>query len=429
MIGRRLALLLLTAACGNLPRAAAAAPDPLAGLNVREIRVSGLTHRPPEVVMRHLATRVGEPYRPSNLALDVRRLDELRLFSSVAIQPSLERGEVAVDVTVRETLRLLPTIALRVTDENGFSGGVGARGINLLGRQTQSGISMMFGGETSVGASVDKTTITPGTWYQHAGFSYSSRRNVIYDFDEKATSAEFRLARNATHGLRVGGLASVLAIDTGTSGLSLSPDGEDVIPTFGAFATLDTLDSSTNPRHGTWAEVEADRLAGNASSWTVIVDARRFQPLSARQGLGLFSLATWQTGEVGVQLPEYMQFALGGGNTVRGWALGSRNGRNQYIGTAEYTWVLRDVTPFAVFGANVYAGLQIAAFSDVGLAWNDSHDFRLGSAIDGYGVGMRVLVPFVDLVRIDVAFGEPGQGVTTYFGISLKATRQRQRVR
>ena len=82
-----------------------------------------------------------------------------------------------------------------------------------------------------------------------------------------------------------------------------------------------------------------------------------------------------------------------------------------------------------MFGANVYTGLQIAGFSDVGLAWNDDHDFRLGSAIDGYGVGLRVLVPFVDLLRIDVAYGEHAHGVTTYFGISLKAARQHQRVR
>ena len=64
---------------------------------------------------------------------------------------------------------------------------------------------------------------------------------------------------------------------------------------------------------------------------------------------------------------------------------------------------------------------------DTGLAWNHSADRQ--SAITGYGAGLRVLVPFVDLVRIDVAWGEPGQGAAAYFGISLKAARQRQRVR
>jgi len=35
----------------------------------------------------------------------------------------------------------------------------------------------------------------------------------------------------------------------------------------------------------------------------------------------------------------------------------------------------------------------------------------------------------VDVIRIDVAWGEPGHGASAYFGVSLKATRQRQRVR
>ena len=167
----------------------------------------------------------------------------------------------------------------------------------------------------------------------------------------------------------------------------------------------------------------------DARSWTITLDGRRFQRLSDRHGLGLFSLATFQTGEVGVDLPEYLQFSLGGGNTVRGWGVGSRTGRNQFIGTGEYTYVAWNVTPFSVFGVNAYAGVQIAAFADLGLTSNDRADGQSTSAIDGYGVGLRLLVPFVDLIRIDVAWGEPGRGATAYFGVSLKAARQRQRVR
>ena len=209
--------------------------------------------------------------------------------------------------------------------------------------------------------------------------------------------------------------------------MSLSPDGTDVMPTFGTFVTLDTLDSSTNPRNGTWAEGEIDYAIGDARSWTFIADGRRFQYLAARHGVAAFALASFQTGEVGETLPEYLQFALGGANTVRGWSLGSRTGRNQFIGTAEYTFVARQVAPFSIFGFNAYGGLQLVAFADTGLAWNHSADRQ--SAITGYGAGLRVLVPFVDLVRIDVAWGEPGQGAAAYFGISLKAARQRQRVR
>ena len=192
---------------------------------------------------------------------------------------------------------------------------------------------------------------------------------------------------------------------------------------------MDTLDSSTNPRSGTWAEVEVDRLVGSARLWTVILDGRRFQPLTERHGLGFFSLATFQTGELGVHLPEYLQFSLGGVNSVRGWSLGAQRGRNQFINTLEYTYVVRPVTAFSVAGVNLYAGLQLVAFGDAGLTWNEASDFNASSTIGGYGTGLRLLVPFVDVIRIDVAWGEPHRGASAYFGVSLKAARQRQRVR
>ena len=344
-MARRLAFfLLINAVCGALPRAPLAqSADPLEGLMVTEVRVTGLRHLSSDTVERHLAIKAGEPFRRASVASDRRRLDELRLFTAVQIDAHLGDDGVVVDVAVTETLRLLPVIILRVTDENGVSAGPGMRAINLLGHETQSSVAVRFGGETAVTAALDATTITPGTWMRHLGFSYSQRRNTLYDFDERATSADVRLARNQTHGLRTGVAAEVLAVDTGSSGASLSADGTDVVPTLGAFVTLDTLDSSTNPRHGTWAEVEVDRLFGDARSWTFILDGRRFQRLSERHGLGLFSLAAFQTGEVGVGLPDYLQFALGGANSVRGWRLGSRRGPNQFIGTFEYTYVVQPV--------------------------------------------------------------------------------------
>jgi outer membrane protein assembly factor BamA len=430
MAGRLACLLLIGTACGLLPRAALAQPaDALDGRIVTEIHVTGLRNMSPDAVERHLATRVGEPFHRANLAIDRRRLDELRLFTSVSIVPRLENDSVVLDVEATETLRLLPAVVVRVTDENGVSAGPGMRGINLLGHGSQVGLAAFFGGETSVGASVDTTTITPGTWMQHIGISYTSRRNTIYDFDERTTSAEWRVARNLNHGLRIGGTATLLATDTGSSGVALSADGHDLIPTLGLFVSVDTLNSSTDPRAGTYAEVEVDRLFADAHSWTFILDGRRYQRLSDRHGVNLFALASWQTGEVGVGLPEYLQFALGGANSIRGWSLGSRQGRNQFIGTVEYTYVIRPVEAFSVAGFNLYAGLQFVAFGDAGRARNDSGDPAAGSAIGGYGVGLRALVPFVDVLRLDVAWGEPDLGATAYFSVSFKATRQRQRVR
>ena len=401
----------------------------LEGVIVREVNVVGLRNLPAEYVERHLSTRPGEPFRRTALEADRRRLDELRVFSSVTIAPRLDRDAVVVDITVAETFRVLPVVVFRVTDENGLSVGPGVKVIDLFGQGEQLGAQSRFGGETAFAVTLDSTTITPSTIAWHAGFSDSHRRNTVYDFDEHAMTADGRVSRNLRRGLRFGAAGDLTMLDSGSSGASLSADGTDVIPTVGGFLSLDTLDSSTDPRIGTWAEVQVDRLFGDASSWTLTLDGRRFQRLSARHGLGAFGLVTMQTGEVGVTLPTYLQFALGGGNSVRGWDLDSRRGRNQFIASLEYTFVAQPVTPFAVAGFNFYAGLQVVGFADLGLAWNTSDDFDTSSAIDGYGVGVRFLVPFVDVIRVDVAWGQPGRGAIGYFGVSLKAARQRQRVR
>ena len=220
---------------------------------------------------------------------------------------------------------------------------------------------------------------TRGRHDDHAGHLDAASRvqlhlaggTTLYDFDERATTRRRALRsqldawpEDRRDRRRPGDRHGR------SSGASLSADGTDVIPTLGAFVTLDTLDSSTNPRARTWAEVEVDRLFGDARSWTFILDGRRFQRLSDRHGLGLFSLATFQTGEVGASLPDYLQFALGGANTRARLEPGCAAARNQFIGTLEYTYVLQPVRAFSVEGLNLYCGLQVVGFADLGLAWS-----------------------------------------------------------
>ena len=107
--------------------------------------------------------------------------------------------------------------------------------------------------------------------------------------------------------------------------------------------------------------------------------------------------------------------------------MGSRIGKNQAIATVEYLYSIVPIRTFTLFGRNLYGGIQAAGFSDVGLAWTDR--FSASDAIDGYGVGLRLLVPFVDVVRLDLAFGEPGGGARFGVGIKLKADKQRDRGR
>ncbi len=84
--------------------------------------------------------------------------------------------------------------------------------------------------------------------------------------------------------------------------------------------------------------------------------------------------------------------------------------------------------PIRVFGANLYGGIKLAAFGDLGTVWNDGDQFTK-NFIGGVGVGLRVIVPFIQMVRLDLAYGQHAQGLLPHFGIREKAFHHRRRVR
>jgi len=49
--------------------------------------------------------------------------------------------------------------------------------------------------------------------------------------------------------------------------------------------------------------------------------------------------------------------------------------------------------------------------------------------IGGSGFGIYLIVPYVDMIRIDFGFGQSGAGMLTHFGIREKAQYSRERVR
>ena len=73
-------------------------------------------------------------------------------------------------------------------------------------------------------------------------------------------------------------------------------------------------------------------------------------------------------------------------------------------------------------------GLQLALFGDVGTAWYDGPEFS-ENFIAGFGGGLRLTIPVVVLLRIDVAYAKDQFGLKIAIGGAEKAIAQKQRVR
>ena len=158
---------------------------------------------------------------------------------------------------------------------------------------------------------------------------------------------------------------------------------------------------------------------------TMNFDVRRYQPLTPKQTLVATGLLTLQSGVRGEDIPGYMDYALGGANSVRGWDFASRRGKNQLIVSVEHRYMLVPTSAFRIKGLNLYGGIALAVFADGGSAWNDGDQWT-DNAIGGAGIGLRIFVPFVDVIRIDLAVGH---GSHVMIGINEKSVAQRNRVR
>ncbi len=194
----------------------------------------------------------------------------------------------------------------------------------------------------------------------------------------------------------------------------------------------DTRDSWTNPHVGFLNDLSLIKYGGvlgsKADFWTLTMDVRRYQPVWGRHRLALFTLATLQTGTVGIDVPVYRDFSLGGTNTIRGWRLDSRHGKHQSISTVEYRYEVLPNKSFQIKGVTLFAGVQLAVFADAGSAWSTGTDFARNYIGSG-GVALRFKLPFVDMIRIDLASGQRGEGLMFHFGLHDKPIDQRRRVR
>jgi outer membrane protein insertion porin family len=407
--------------------------DALSGEPVEEIRFSGLKYTREELVRDSLVSRVGEPYREETVARDRERLDQLGIFSAISIHPRQAAGGVLLDYELKETFPYLPLISADITDEDGLTIGPGLKAVNLFGRGIYFSGAARFGQATTVELRTQNPWLPGGHFIYRADAWYRDRYNEIYEFNENSLEVAFRFGRTFSRHSRAGIQVSYLGMKSDVDGITLSDDNNDNLRSAGFFLGHDSRDSWSIPHRGWWTELDVLKiggpLGGDGDWWRFILDIRRYQPVRPRHTLALFSYASVQTGEVGKDLPVYMDYTIGGTNTIRGWDLAAREGKNEMIGTAEYRYVFREPRSFDIYGATFHLGVETALFGDVGIVWDDEDSFRSDNLIAGVGVGLRLLIPFVRVVRFDVAYGETGSQLNLHIGAFEKTEKQRERIR
>ena len=395
------------------------------GRIILSVRVSGLDRIKESVVLRQIESAPGQPYHKATAARDVVRLERLGVFAAIAVTP-VEAGDgVSVEVTAIETPRIAAGLDLEITDANGASIGPALKLTSIAGHPVDVGATAHFGGENVGSFDEAAPQLTNRRLWHSASVSLSDRVNGLEHFRERTVDLDARIGVRASERWRSGAIIRFYGLRTDVGGVTLSPDNHDAFASLGSVIEFDNRDSFRQPSRGWLNSVDALWTTGSGEYGTLDVDVRRYQPLAARHVIVATALLTLQSGRVGVDVPAYADYALGGENTVRGRAFATKRGKNQFINTIEYRFRALPTRSVGVFGLKLYAGIDFATFTDVGSAWDRSGGFSDG-LIAGGGIGLRLYVPYVSMVRLDLSVGS---GVHGGFGIGEKAVAQRSRVR
>ena len=104
------------------------------GRTVTQVSIEGRRFTRKVIIYRELRTGPGRPLRLEELRADLQRLDNLDIFSSVAVQGVADDGGVAVTIRVRELPFAVPYVSYEVSDQDGFSFGPAVKSVNMMGR-------------------------------------------------------------------------------------------------------------------------------------------------------------------------------------------------------------------------------------------------------------------------------------------------------
>ena len=311
------------------------AQSSLDGRTILAVRVSGLNHLNETFVLAQIESAPGRPYSRATAEQDRVRLDRLGVFGEISLTARALGEGVQVDIALTETLRILPSVAVAVTDENGVSAGPAVKILSMRGQPHEMSATTRFGGETLAEFNEVSPLRRDRRLWHSVRLSGRDRFNKLDQFDERSLDLDARIGLRASERWKIGAMFQVYRVSSDQDGITLSPDNHDTFVSFGGVAEYDTRDSWREPSRGWWNAVDALWRTGSGQYATLDVDVRRYQPLAIRQTIVATTLLTLQSGTRGVEVPTYADFALGGENTVRGHDFGARRGKNQFINSLE----------------------------------------------------------------------------------------------
>jgi len=402
---------------------------------ITEIKVEGNKHTREWVILQAIFSQVGMTYTHELAKQDLLYLLRIGSFTSVFFTHEQVDDGIVLIIHVVEATPYIPSLSFALTQENGVEIGPAFSSSNLLGYGARASVYARFGGATNIGLKYADPQLMKNNWNIGYKFEYfhRERTNKLLDFGEITDEFFLEYKHRINGDISLGPRFRYMYLKSDKDGITLSESNKDNVPSLGFFMEYDTR-NGIYPTNGWYLDCEASKygmFGTDTDFWRLDLDTRRYVRLpfaGNTHSLAIYSYLTMTNGVIDETLPSHQLFFIGGTNSVRGWSLASRNGRRQWLGTVEYWYELMEQRKWKLWFIKIRMGFSLGAFADIGSAWNNQDEFT-ENMIGGGGVGFRLTLPVVTVIRFDMAMGEEGYSVRFFIGGNEKAAAQKFRVR
>ena len=376
------------------------------------------------VLRREMKTKVGDRLDAQKLEEDRKRLINLQLFNRVEFNPMQADDGVILLVIVAERWFVFPYPIFFFNEHEWKKVSYGAG----LVHQNFRGMNVQLDGAFWLGYNPGMSMYYSNPWIGAKNFFTKIK---IFSNKVKSKSLEYERFNETHRGIDVifgrrWGYHTYLALNTGYQQLrvpdefktaTISGSGTDRLPSLGFAFRYDTRDLYQYPKSGLRFDAYVSQT-GFSKSIDFIrygIDARVYQPLLAGASLALRSAFDLSKG----QIPVYGKTFIGYSERVRGYFNARREGDNRAVLEAELRFPILPIRYFDLgdkayllgpYGDNLPFGISAGLFYDAGAVWNQSQTLHKSDFLKGFGAGLHLHVPYVDVLRLEYAFDEERNG-------------------
>ena len=402
---------------------------------ISSIDIRGHQHTKEYVIKREIQHPLNVQLDSTLAQADRTRIENLGIYSMVTWQAvPLEDGSVKLRYHVIESSRFFPMLAPSYEEDTGWSILFGGIVKNVRGRNESLTIGGLIGGVDAYGFDFNN----PWIFGDHVSLSLEVGKHfsnhVFLPYERQVSTFEINIGRYFGYEKRINvGLEyekkDFIGDSTTIEYYYFAPQG--------SFA-YDTRDIYTDPSKGIYIFHSAQYykyldMESRSLFWTQSYSAYA-SPIKGNRKTTVGANLTLNSIH-GDLYKEMFMYGLGGGYSVRGWKIETRNlyeqGKQQYrfgfysaISSLELRqtiiprFAIEQPSPFGPVKSEL--GLQAVLFIDGGVAGDNWHDLSKASPMYGAGLGVRIPAALAGIIRFDYGWSfYEGAAVESSFHFSV----------